>query len=332
MSVKEINEKQLSKLNSKFADHVRKVIDNAEAEGVTLQIVQGLRTVEEQDKLFAKGRTAPGKIVTKARGGKSWHNYGLAVDLAPVINGKVSWSENFDWSIIGKLGKKEGLFWGGDWKNFQDRPHLEYTRGYNSPSEALRLYQRTKDLKAVWKALTWPSVISTVASTLITDHAPQQIEPEDENIAIDLHEKEIQVEESLPATTEQVIEKTETPTGSIQQTTLTTNEQDVNKPALVELPKPSGFLTKVKVFAGGLTGLGISVATVKEVFGITLSPGTVELLKFILPTLFYGTIGLLIVWYVVNYLKGRDKLKHQVQANADTTKKDVVFVESKEDK
>jgi hypothetical protein len=52
-------------------------------------ITDGLRTFAEQDSLFAQGRTKSGPIVTNARGGESNHNYGLAVDLYPVLDGRV---------------------------------------------------------------------------------------------------------------------------------------------------------------------------------------------------------------------------------------------------
>jgi peptidoglycan hydrolase-like protein with peptidoglycan-binding domain len=57
--------------------------------GMQAMITDGLRTFAEQDAIFAQGRTKPGDIVTNARGGESNHNYGLAVDLYPVIEGRV---------------------------------------------------------------------------------------------------------------------------------------------------------------------------------------------------------------------------------------------------
>jgi hypothetical protein len=44
----------------------------------------GRRTMEEQTALYSLGRSAPGKIVTKARAGESFHNYGLAFDWVPL--------------------------------------------------------------------------------------------------------------------------------------------------------------------------------------------------------------------------------------------------------
>jgi D-alanyl-D-alanine carboxypeptidase./Putative peptidoglycan binding domain. len=57
--------------------------------GMAALITDGFRTFAEQDALFAQGRTTRGNIVTNARGGESNHNYGLAVDLYPVLDGRV---------------------------------------------------------------------------------------------------------------------------------------------------------------------------------------------------------------------------------------------------
>jgi peptidoglycan L-alanyl-D-glutamate endopeptidase CwlK len=84
-----------------------------------------LRTFEEQAELFAIGRTKPGDIVTNAKAGESWHNFGLALDVVPLVNGKAIWDSPF-WNRIGELGKQVGLFWGGDFKSFKDKPHFEF--------------------------------------------------------------------------------------------------------------------------------------------------------------------------------------------------------------
>ena len=64
---------------------------------------------------------------TNARGGYSWRNFGFAADYAFVINGKVTW--NGPWDVFGKLAKQCGLEWGGGWKTFKDRPHVQWTGG-----------------------------------------------------------------------------------------------------------------------------------------------------------------------------------------------------------
>ena len=99
------------------------------------------RTFAEQDALFAQGRIKPGAIVTKAKGGQSYHNYGLAVDIALLIdkdgNGTheaTSWDTKTDfdgdlksdWQEIVAIFKRYGWEWGGDWK-FLDMPHFQKT-------------------------------------------------------------------------------------------------------------------------------------------------------------------------------------------------------------
>ena len=91
------------------------------------------RTFEEQDELYAKGRTKPGKIVTNARAGESYHNYGLAIDVVE-IKPYFGYEKGYDqsrWSLIGKEGKAMGFEWGGDFKTIVDKPHLQMTFGYS---------------------------------------------------------------------------------------------------------------------------------------------------------------------------------------------------------
>ncbi len=102
-----------------------------------------LRTYSEQDALFAQGRTKPGKIVTNAKGGRSYHNFGLAFDIVLLVdkdgNGtyeSASWETNVDfdgdgksdWIEIVTIAKQYGWEWGGDWK-FTDMPHFQKTFG-----------------------------------------------------------------------------------------------------------------------------------------------------------------------------------------------------------
>lgn len=95
--------------------------------GIKVVLTWGYRSIEQQNALYAKGRTAPGNIVTKARGGYSWHNFGLAADYAFVINGKITW--NGPWAVFGKIARECGLEWGGDFKTLVDKPHVQWTQG-----------------------------------------------------------------------------------------------------------------------------------------------------------------------------------------------------------
>lgn len=99
-------------------------------EGVHPLITQTLRTFEESNTLYAQGRTKPGKIVTNARAGASYHNYGLALDFVLVVGGKVLWKVDENWMTVVKAFKDHGFFWGGDFKSLKDYPHFENRFGY----------------------------------------------------------------------------------------------------------------------------------------------------------------------------------------------------------
>lgn len=113
--------------------------------GVRLRISQGVRTIGEQDELYAQGRTKNGKIVTNARGGDSWHNWSLAFDFVLLYdkdkNGSLEaadWSENKYWMQVVKGFKAKGFEWGGDWK-FKDSPHFQKTFGLSIATAKARM-------------------------------------------------------------------------------------------------------------------------------------------------------------------------------------------------
>jgi len=97
-------------------------------------VICGHRSDEEQDALYAQGRTAPGNIVTQLRGGQSIHNTdpSRAVDLAPWVKGR-----GIVWDDVGLFHELAGVIrycgflrgivvnWGGKWRTFKDRPHFE---------------------------------------------------------------------------------------------------------------------------------------------------------------------------------------------------------------
>lgn len=94
--------------------------------GHPMIVTDGFRTEEQQKALYAKGRTAPGRIVTDADGvkNKSNHQSGKAVDCCFLVDNKPSWDERLPWSLYGRIAKEHGLKWGGDWKK-PDKPHIE---------------------------------------------------------------------------------------------------------------------------------------------------------------------------------------------------------------
>jgi len=138
-----------AKLHPKVRLEVIDLITKAE-EGLPanakVRIVQGLRTRDEQNALYAQGRTSPGHIVTNAKFGQSYHCFGLAIDFVVMYdkdnNGSfeaVSWDVNYDfdkdgvkdWQEVVRVFKAAGWTWGGDFKSIVDSPHLEKTFGIN---------------------------------------------------------------------------------------------------------------------------------------------------------------------------------------------------------
>lgn len=95
--------------------------------GIRLRVTQALRTIADQEALFAQGRTTPGKIVTNARGGSSFHNYGLAWDVVEIKAGVANW--NPDWKKISAIASRMGIEWGGNFKSIVDKPHFQKTFG-----------------------------------------------------------------------------------------------------------------------------------------------------------------------------------------------------------
>jgi peptidoglycan L-alanyl-D-glutamate endopeptidase CwlK len=143
------NQDALAKIHPVLASKAGAIIyDIAVQEGFTLKVTQGLRTFAEQDKLFAQGRTLPGKKVTNARAGQSMHCYGLAVDFAFLVNGKISWDEKL-YQNIGRWAEVVGLEWGGNFRTFKDYPHVQL-KNLPSYKVLLPIYQQG-GLKAVWE-------------------------------------------------------------------------------------------------------------------------------------------------------------------------------------
>lgn len=126
--------------------------ENCRKENITILVYNTKRTMQEQALLFASGRKieelpilvaelipekinswkkngfifAPGSVVTNTM--ESNHLSGNAYDCVPEVDGEAIWDNDELWNKIGNIGKKLGLTWGGDWKDFPDKPHFELKR------------------------------------------------------------------------------------------------------------------------------------------------------------------------------------------------------------
>lgn len=124
------SEANIATLHRRVQPLARQLVQLAQANGLDAKVLSGTRTYAEQDALFRQGG------VTKARGGYSNHNFGLAFDLGIFIDGKYI-DEEADrggfprakmdalYRKLGGIGKDIGLAWGGDWKGFVDMPHFQ---------------------------------------------------------------------------------------------------------------------------------------------------------------------------------------------------------------
>jgi len=125
-----INSRSLSDLLPPVKSRAEKMIKDCYAAGIDLLVTSTYRDNVSQEALYAQGRTKPGKIVTNARAGQSFHNYRCAVDVVPLLHGKPVWdAKNSIWQDVGRIGKAAGLEWAGDWKRFKEYPHFQYTGG-----------------------------------------------------------------------------------------------------------------------------------------------------------------------------------------------------------
>lgn len=118
------SEKVIATLLPEVQPYARALVTKAGADGITIKVISGLRSYDEQNDLYAQGRTKPGRIVTNARGGFSNHNFGIAFDVG-VFEGSQYLDESPKYKAVGVLGMDLGLEWGGNWKTIQDEPHFQ---------------------------------------------------------------------------------------------------------------------------------------------------------------------------------------------------------------
>lgn len=104
--------------------------------GVEVRIIDGNRTYAEQNKLYAQRPK-----VTNAKGGQSWHNFGLAFDFG-VFKGKDYLGNSPHYKTLGKLATSiPGATWGGTWTKLVDEPHIQLNL-FSSVSAARTAFEK----------------------------------------------------------------------------------------------------------------------------------------------------------------------------------------------
>ena len=147
--------RDISMLHPKLIEKVYLLKDACEKQGLIIGIGECVRTKEEQDALYQKGRTLPGSIVTNAKGStySSMHQWGVAFDF--YRNDKKGAFENKDgfFDKVGSIGKDLGLMWGGDWKSPVDKPHFQLPDWGSTAILLKKQYKTPVEFMKIWEEI-----------------------------------------------------------------------------------------------------------------------------------------------------------------------------------
>ena len=117
----------LNALHPFFRDQVITLINKCKTKGIELAVVETYRTHAKQHEYKSMG-----KKYTNSAAGRSRHQYGLAIDVVPVVDSVAVWDNAALWRKIGVIGEKLGLRWGGRWRNPYDPGHFEWSAGLST--------------------------------------------------------------------------------------------------------------------------------------------------------------------------------------------------------
>ena len=153
--------RDLKQLHPELQEKWDTLVEKCKKQGIYIKYSECLRTKEEQDALYAKGRTAPGSIVTNARGSSysSQHQWGIAVDFFLDMDIDCDGSKSDDafnnsknhFTKVGQIAKSIGLGWGGDWKSIVDTPHLYLPQWGSTTTQLKQLYGTPENFMKTWK-------------------------------------------------------------------------------------------------------------------------------------------------------------------------------------
>lgn len=142
-----------TQLHPRLQSKIKELILKSAKAGLLIGIGECVRTVEEQDALYAQGRTEPGNIVTNAKGStySSMHQWGIAFDFYRNDgHGLYNDSDAF-FRQVGKIGKSIGLEWGGDWTSPVDKPHFQLPDWGSTPAKLKAMYGTPEKFRSTWE-------------------------------------------------------------------------------------------------------------------------------------------------------------------------------------
>lgn len=142
-----------TQLHPRLQSKIKELILKSAKAGLLIGIGECVRTVEEQDALYAQGRTEPGNIVTNAKGStySSMHQWGIAFDFYRNDGQGLYNDSDAFFRQVGKIGKSIGLEWGGDWTNPVDKPHFQLPDWGSTPAKLKAMYGTPEKFRATWE-------------------------------------------------------------------------------------------------------------------------------------------------------------------------------------
>jgi len=135
-------ERNIQSLQCDAQTAARRSLNAIRAKGLDARIISGTRTYGEQTALFRQGRFGnKGPVVTNARAGQSWHNFGLAWDIGVFNDGDYIADDDRPYRQAGPVGKVAEVEWGGDWISFKDYPHYQFGTNGRAVSAARAVFE-----------------------------------------------------------------------------------------------------------------------------------------------------------------------------------------------
>ena len=135
-----INSRAIDDLRPDVAENCRTLLAECRKHGLNVLIVNTLRDNEYQATLYAQGRTKPGSIVTNSAT-TTFHGAGLAFDFCKNVKGH-EYDDAAFFLNVAIIAKAMGFTWGGDWKSFPDKPHLQWDEGGKYTNAMIRAGKR----------------------------------------------------------------------------------------------------------------------------------------------------------------------------------------------
>ena len=148
-----INSRDLGDLRPDVAANCRTLLELCKQRGLDVLIAQTVRDNEYQATLYAQGRTKPGSIVTNSAT-TTFHGAGLAFDFCKNVKGH-EYDDPAFFASVADIAKTMGFSWGGDWKRFPDRPHLQWDEGEKYTDAMIRAGRRPAEMEEYMSYEMW---------------------------------------------------------------------------------------------------------------------------------------------------------------------------------